>query len=85
MSHAYLTRAEVAARYPISESFLEKAAMRNPRYDGPPLIRLTSRKVVYRACDVEEWLDSYLAEPPRRRGRPTNAERRRREMADARR
>lgn len=84
MPAVYLTRAEVAARYPVSESYLEKAAMANPRYAGPPIIRM-GRKVVYRTCDVEAWLDSYLTEPPRPRGRPTNAERRRREMADARR
>lgn len=81
MSHAYLTRAEVAAHYPISQSYLEKAAMANPRYAGPPIIRI-GRKVVYRACDVEAWLDTYLTEPPRRRGRPTNAERRRREVSN---
>jgi hypothetical protein len=76
----YLTRAQVAAEYPISLSYLEKA---KPELGGPPVIR-RGRKVLLKRSSFEQWLDSHeqTAIPlpqmlvKRRRGRPTKVEQR---------
>ena len=80
MQPEYLTRAQVAAQYPISLSYLEKA---KPELGGPPVIR-RGRKVLLKRSSFEKWLDSHeqavipsLPTPAkRRRGRPTKVEQR---------
>ena len=57
MEQDYLTRAEVAALYPISLSCLEKA---KPELGGPPILRL-GRKVLFKRTAFEAWLDSHQA------------------------
>lgn len=73
----YLTRAEVVAEYPLSESYLCKASMdpaKRPKgFSGPPYIK-RGRKVIYRRRDIEAWLDAQAVEQARRQGRPTKAE-----------
>ena len=79
MQQEYLTRAQVAAQYPISLSFLEKA---KPEAGGPPLLRI-GRKVLLKRSTFENWLDEHVADgaraphPPTKqknpRGRPTKA------------
>jgi hypothetical protein len=71
----YLTRAEVVAEYPLSDSFLCKASMDPAKrpFAGPPYIR-RGRKIIYRRRDVEAWLDAQTVEQPRKQGRPTKAE-----------
>lgn len=67
----YLTRKQVAERYPISFSNLAHMASqgRGMRY------RIIGKCAVYLADDVEVWLESKVIEPsltkaPRKRGRP---------------
>ena len=71
----YLTRAEVVAEYPLSDSFLCKASMDPAKrpFSGPPYIK-RGRKIIYRRRDLEAWLDSQMVEERRRQGRPTKAE-----------
>lgn len=77
----YLSRAQVASAFPISVSYLEKAAYEKPVHDGPRYIKI-GKKVVYRKQDVIDWFNGklppnpFLSAPPapspikRGRGRP---------------
>lgn len=49
-----LSRREVEALFGLSVRFLEACAIRG---DGPPMIRVSSRMVRYRATEIEAWLD----------------------------
>lgn len=71
----YLTRAEVVAEYPLSNSFLTKASMdpAKRKASGPPFIK-RGRKVIYRRRDIEAWLDAQMVEEVRKPGRPTKAD-----------
>ena len=69
----YLTRKQVAEIYPISFSNLAHMACqgRGVRY------RIIGKSAIYRADDIEAWLESKVIEPynaqhssPRKRGRP---------------
>jgi len=67
----YLTRKQVAERYPISFSHLAHMASqgRGMRYS------LIGKKAVYSIVDIEAWLETQVIEPsltklPRKRGRP---------------
>jgi hypothetical protein len=77
MTSQYLTRAEVAKEFRISERTLERM--------GPAFAKIGQR-VVYSRSDVEEWLARHRVNPldagarPLRRGRPTKAEQRRRRL-----
>lgn len=55
----FITRKEVAKRYPISEHTLAKLASsgRGPRYYKP------TDKVLYKPSDVEDWIASFVKEP----------------------
>jgi predicted DNA-binding transcriptional regulator AlpA len=50
-----LLTAEAAEHVKLSASSLEKARVRG---DGPPFIRIGSRKVGYLAADLDKWLES---------------------------
>ncbi len=72
--HTYLTRKQVAERYPISFSHLAHMASqgRGIRY------RIIGKCAVYLADDLEVRLDSKIIEPslykyPGKRGRPKKA------------
>ena len=47
--------AEAAAYTGISASSLNKRRMAS---DGPPFLKLTARRVVYDATDLDRWLES---------------------------
>lgn len=49
-----LSRREVESRFGLSIRFLEACAIRG---EGPPMIRVSSRMVRYRAAEIEAWLD----------------------------
>lgn len=51
----YLTRTQVSERYNLSPSFLERAA----RSGALLPLRLSARKLLYKASDVEAWLDGH--------------------------
>lgn len=59
MTQLYLTRRQVAERYPISEHTLAKMAStgRGPRYYKP------TDKVLYRPEDIEAWIDASVVTP----------------------
>ncbi len=75
-----LTREEVSQHYRVSTRTLVRS--------GPPFAKV-GRKVLYRAADVDAWLEKHLVqrptanERPLRRGRPTKAETIRRKQAAA--
>lgn len=67
----YLTRKQVAERYPISFSNLAHMASqgRGIRY------KIVGKNAIYRCDDIEAWFDTDVIEPfttevPRKRGRP---------------
>ena len=73
----YLTRKQVAGRYPISFSHLAHMACdgRGMRY------RIVGRCAVYHVDDVEAWLESKVIEPlppnaQKKRGRPRKSPKR---------
>lgn len=49
----YLTQAEVARRYKVSERTIERWRLTG---DGPPFVRVGLRRVLYRLADCETWL-----------------------------
>ena len=51
-----LTRDEVEDLFGISRRYLEISAVRG---DGPPMIRIGSRMVRYRLCDLRDWIDAH--------------------------
>ena len=55
MPQEILLTHEAAERVKLSASSLEKARVRG---DGPPFIRLGSRRVGYLATDLDRWLES---------------------------
>lgn len=59
MTGAYLTRAEVAARYPISTHTLAKLASQGK---GPRFYKPTD-KCLYRAEDIEAWIEASVVLP----------------------
>jgi len=74
MSSKYLTRKQVAERYPISFSHLAHMAHmgRGVRY------RIIGKNAVYRVDDIEAWLEDQVIEPSKgKRGRPRKGQSRR--------
>jgi len=79
MSHDILPRQQVEAEFwpMIKASNLAKWAMPSVG-GGPPMIKLSAKKVYYRRQDVIEWLEQHLTNPlpptapptGRKRGRP---------------
>ena len=60
-----LRRRPAATYSGTSVSFLEKAALRG---DGPPMIRISKRLILYDTDDIDAWLESRrvasTSEPP---------------------
>ena len=52
-----LTRDEVASLFGVSKRWLEVAATKQ---QGPPMVKITSKMVRYRARDVEAWIESHV-------------------------
>ncbi|GGH41555.1 helix-turn-helix transcriptional regulator [Cribrihabitans marinus] len=52
-----LSRGEVASIYGISKRWLEVASSKG---QGPPVVKITSKMVRYRASDVDAWIESLV-------------------------
>lgn len=53
---AKLRRRDAARYLGVSTGFLEKAAIRG---DGPPMLKLSARLVVYDRADLDAWVASH--------------------------
>lgn len=56
MSTTKLRRKQAAAYLNVSPEFLEKAACRG---DGPPMVKLSARLVVYDRADLDAWVAAH--------------------------
>lgn len=80
----YLTRQQIAAEYPVTADMLSRLAQSGPKRrnglpPGPPMLRLSTRKIVYDRKAFEAWLADPWSAPandpdPKRRGRPRKVE-----------
>ncbi len=65
MRNEWLTEKEIAERYPISESHLQK--LRRPGADGPIFYKKNPNNakspVVYKLADFESWWDKRRIDP----------------------
>lgn len=67
MKH-YLTRKQVEQHYPLTQKYLAWLAHKG----RGPSFRIVGRNAVYLVDEIEEWLDSLVAQSSRKRscGRP---------------
>lgn len=49
-----VSRAEAARFLGVSQSLLEKATLKEPTWDGPPIVRI-GRRVLYSTKELSRW------------------------------